>query len=274
MQRMIGALAILGLAAAPAMAQTRSTTRPTQVQKQIDPRADQALHRMSDYLGGLKSFQVRAATVDEVVLTSGQHLQFMTDSIVMVKRPDRLRSERVGAHDMAFFDDGRTLSLYCKGQNSYSSIPAAQGLDAAIDQARAYGLDAPGADLLAARPYDVLTDDVTTGDYIGVETVDGVPCHHLAFRGDETDWQIWIQDGPQPLPLRYSILSKKVTGQPQFTVRMSQWQPAANLPDNMFTFQPPAGATRTEQFPQDCAGPIQAPKQQPAQNPEDKKTKE
>lgn len=261
-----GALLLGALASTPAAAekipgapgQVVTGALPRSRQAPIDPRADQALRRMSDYLGSLPSFQVRVAAVDEAVLTSGQKLQFMSDSIVLVRRPDRLRSERVGAKEMAFFDDGRTLTLYCKGDNVYSSVPAAPGgIDAATDQARRFGLDAPGADLLSPRPYAVLTEDVVRGDYIGLEIVDGKPCHHLAFQGNETDWQIWIQDGPQPLPLRYSILSKNVTGQPEFAVRLSRWQTNVNLPDELFTFQPPAGATRVAQFPAPCGGSMQ-----------------
>src|SRR5262245_38796071 len=53
-------------------------------QRQIDPRADRLLHGMSDYLAGLKSFRVDSMAVDEVVLTSGQKLQFVRDSRVSV----------------------------------------------------------------------------------------------------------------------------------------------------------------------------------------------
>jgi len=30
--------------------------------------------------------------------------------------------------------------------------------------------------------------------------VEGVRCDNLAFRAPNVDWQIWIQEGPEPLP--------------------------------------------------------------------------
>jgi hypothetical protein len=41
------------------------------------------------------------------------------------------------------------------------------------------------------------------GSYIGREEVGGSVTHHLAFRNPNVDWQIWIRDGQQPLPLKY-----------------------------------------------------------------------
>ena len=40
--------------------------------------------------------------------------------------------------------------------------------------------------------------------------------------------------------------------QPQFTVQMSQWDVQAKLPDSLFQFQPPAGATKVSSFPTAC----------------------
>lgn len=216
--------------------------------KNIDPRADRELRRMSDYLGGLDTFSVTGTAVDEVVSTSGEKLQQVSSSQVAVKRPDRLRSDRIGpVADMILRYDGHTISLYGKRTGLYATSPAPPTLDATIDWARdRYGLEAPGADLLFSRPYDVLMDRVTEGRYIGVEPIDGVPCHHLAFREPDVDWQIWIQDGPEPLPRRYVITSKTVPGKPEFTVQLTNWEPHAPLPDQVFRFTPPPGATRIQ----------------------------
>jgi hypothetical protein len=100
-----------------------------------------------------------------------------------------------------------------------------------------------------SRPYEELMQDTTQGRYLGLEPVDGVACHHLAFTGKEVDWQIWIQDGAEPVPRRYVIVSKNETGRPEFTVNLSHWQTEANLPDTLFAFQPPAGSRRIEFLP-------------------------
>jgi hypothetical protein len=234
---------VLLLAALPAGA-----APPAQANAGIDPRASRELRRMSDYLTNLRSFRVNADTVDEVVTKNGLKLQQVADSQLSVKRPNMLRSERVGpVADVTFRYDGRTLSLYGKRTGYYAIAPAAPTLDRAVDQVRdQYGLDAPAGDLLVSHPYNALMEDVTSGQYVGLEPIDGIVAHHLAFQGKNVDWQIWIQDGPQPLPLRYVITSKHETGQPEFTVRLSGWEPNAPLPDSLFVFRPPPGSKRIQ----------------------------
>ncbi len=176
----------------------------------IEPKADQVLRRMSSYLGSLQSFRVESEAVDELVLNNGEKIQEVSDSRVAVKRPNRLRSDRVGpVADVTFRYDGNQFSIYGKRTGMYATTAAPPDLDRAIDAARdKLGVDAPGGDLLFTDPYAVLTEDVIDGRYIGLEPLDGVNCHHLAFRGRDVDWQIWVQDGPQPLPRRYVITSK------------------------------------------------------------------
>src|SRR5258708_4302494 len=76
-----------------AHAQPPATAQP---RKEIDPQADQALRRMSEYVSGLQNFRVETSTVDEVVLTSGERRQEISDSRISVKRPNQVRSDRVG----------------------------------------------------------------------------------------------------------------------------------------------------------------------------------
>jgi len=54
--------------------------------------------------------------------------------------------------------------------------------------------------------------------------VDGVECEHLAFRGVDTDWQIWIETGARPVPRKYVITSKTLAGAPQYTLRIKDWK--------------------------------------------------
>ena len=106
-------------------------------------------------------------------------------------------------------------------------------------------MDAPGVDLIASNPYDALTEGVTEGRYIGLEPMGGgVMAHHLAVTKKDVNYQIWIQDGPQPVPLRYVVTGKDMRGSPQFTIQLRNWQPNAPVPDDSFTFTPPAGAKK------------------------------
>ena len=246
--------ALVGLAGAAAAAPQ------AQSRKSIDPKAEQTLRQMADYLAGLKSFKVHSSAIDEVVLTSGQKIQLASESRVAVERPNRLLSEQLGAATgLAFYYDGKTMTLACKANNSYATAPAPTTLDATIDKARKqFQIEAPGADLLYSQPYEILTEQVTGGKFIGREIVEGVPTNHLAFEGEEVDWQIWIKEGSQPLPVRFVIVSKTVKGQPEFAVQLSDWDTQAKLDDSTFAFQPAAGAKPVQALA--SCGPVRAAK--------------
>jgi hypothetical protein len=239
-------LALVGGAAAAAERPTRA--RAGAEQGVIDPRADAALRRMGSYLGGLSSFRVDTTTVDEQFTNDGQKIQSLRSSQVTVKRPNQLAVDRIGpAGKVAFRYDGKRFTIFVAQKNVWASAPAPANLDEAIDMARdQLGIDAPGGDLMVADPYESLIDGVKVGRYIGLEPIDGVMAHHLAMTKDTVDWQIWIQDGPQPVPLRYVITSKDLPGKPQFTAQLSHWQPNTPVANSTFAFSPPANAQKVE----------------------------
>jgi hypothetical protein len=244
-----GVAAVSALGGQPAIAAA--------AKKAIDPTADTMLRQMTDFLAGLKSFTVTSFAVDENALSSGQKLQRTTDSEIAVQRPDHLRNVPMGAaQGLALWYDGKTMTLACKASKTFKTIPAPPALDAAIDNMRKeFKIDAPGADLLYSRPYDILMEQVQKGRFIGKETVGGLAANHLAFEGEEVDWQIWIQDGAQPLPLRFVITTKTIKGHPQFSVQFSNWQTRVTQPESTFQFQAPAGATSVASVPTTCGAP-------------------
>jgi hypothetical protein len=254
-------LLLLGLAAAVSIVSIAAGPPMLVTRRGIDPAAEQRLRAMANYLGSLQSFTVLSASMDEVVLGSGEKIQLASESLVSIERPNRLRSEQVGATGaggLAFWYDGRTMTLACKADGSYATIPAPSTIDTVIDKVRKqYRIDAPGADFLYSHPYEVLTEQVVSGRYIGRETIDSVATEHLAFEGEAVDWQVWIQEGSQPLPLRFVVTTKGIKGRPQFTVRLSRWDPGIKVPPATWMYEPPLGARRLPSFPADCR-PAQA----------------
>jgi hypothetical protein len=261
-KRLLGALVMLGLALPTGVrvvgarrAAAGETKAPTPTRKNISPDAESALRKMTNYLASLQSFKVRSSAQDEVVLKSGQKIDLASQSETSVQRPNKLRSEQVGAKGgLAFYYDGKSMTLTCTANGNYTTKAAPPTIDGAIDQARKdFGIEAPGADLLYSQPYDVLTEQVTGGQVIGHETVDGVPVTHLAFQGEDVDWQIWIKDGAEPLPVWFSIITKTIPSQPEFEVRLTNWETKASLPASTFAFQAGASGKRVDKFPETCS---------------------
>jgi hypothetical protein len=214
----------------------------------IEPKADAALHRMSNYLSGLKTFRVDTTTVDETkVNAQGQRSQVRSVSKFAIRRPGEMRIDRVGPNGRVVFrDDGKQFSVHNLDKKIYATAPAPDNLDQAADAARKQlQVDAPGVDLLASNPYAALTEGVTAGRYVGLEPMDGgVMAHHLAVTKKNVSYQIWIQEGPEPLPLRYVVAGNDMAGKPQFSIELRNWQPNAQVPDDSFAFTPPAGARK------------------------------
>ncbi|WOH67931.1 DUF2092 domain-containing protein [Bradyrhizobium sp. BWA-3-5] len=203
------------------------------------------LKAMSDYLASQKSLSAKFDSDVEVVTPELQKIQFTSSGEMKMNRPDKLRVRRTGGYaDVELVYDGKTVSLYGNNAKSYVQADVAGGTDKMIDALHGHSsAGLPGADLLLSNSYDELMANVTQGSHIGQRVVDGVECEHLAFRGPDTDWQIWIETGAKPVPRKYVITSKTVTGAPQYTLRIRDWKTDANA-DADFTFNPPADATK------------------------------
>jgi hypothetical protein len=224
---------------------------PNDPDVRIEPRADTELRRMSDYLASLKSARFDATSVTDLVARDGQKIESVAEQKVAVRWPDRLRTDRQDPRmDATVRYDGRQVSVFGKRTGYYALAPAPPNITDTLEVMRTrYGIEAPAGDLLAAHVYDALMEDVKIGRYIGSEPIDGAQCAHLAFQGKDVDFQIWIEEGPRPLPRRYTIVSKRDPGEPQFSIMMSNWQVNVPLPDSVFAFQAPPGSKRVEFAP-------------------------
>ncbi|MFP2910424.1 DUF2092 domain-containing protein [Pyxidicoccus sp. 3LFB2] len=249
-------LALL-VTAAPALGQAQSAKAPPVPAARVDPRADRILRQMSDFLAAQREFTVNTEGTLDVVLDSGQKVQSHRAGDVRMQRPNRLRVDREG--DLAgiqLYYDGRQFTLYGERTNAYATTPAPPTLDATIDVAsEQLGLELPGADLLFSNPYAALSEDVHCGTYLGKSVVDGVPVHHLAFRNrDGVDWELWVEDGPRPLPRKYVITTRDLPGSPQYSVNLSGWNLAPGLTQEQFRFIPPPEAMRVSFLAPDSQG--------------------
>jgi hypothetical protein len=92
-------------------------------------------------------------------------------------------------------------------------------------------------------------ENVTSGFVVGKGVVEGMRCDHLAFRGAGVDWQIWIQEGAQPLPRKWVITSTDIAGSPQFEVVMTKWNLAPQFGEKTFAFTPGKGARKVDFLP-------------------------
>ena len=221
----------------------------------VDAAADRILRQMSDYLATAVEFSFHADVTYDEALASGEEIEYGATADVSVRRPDRFHVEYRGDEGRRrVFFDGRTLTLYYPGVNVYAVTEVPPEIDGAVDLVfEKYGFSVPIADLVYSDPYSALTGGVETGFVVGLHPVDGVPCHHLAFSQEAVDWQIWIEDGPRPVPRKLVIIQKDEPGSPRYTATLSDWDFQPRLSDHYFEFHPPVGADETEFLPTEPA---------------------
>ena len=206
------------------------------------------LKGMSDYLANQKSISLSYDSDIEIITSDIQKIQFASSGAVTLQRPDKLRATRTGGYaDVEFVFDGKTASVLGKSVNAFAQVDAPGSLEQLIDKLRNdYSVALPGADLLVSNAFEVLSADVVQAAHIGRGVVNGFECEHLAFRNDETDWQIWVQIGEAPIPRKYVITSKTTAAAPQYTLTIRDWKTDAKPGPEAFTFQAPEGAKKLD----------------------------
>jgi len=252
-----------GLAAAALALGFGLSAGPASAAAGLNPDADEILRSMSTFLAGTKAFSVSVDISNEVITLDAEKLQLNGRATLLVERPSRFYVTRKGKFaDAEVTFDGSKLTVYGKTVNGYVQKDLAGTIDQAIAALESStGLSFPGADLLLADPYAALSSGITGSGYYGRAFVGGVQCHHLAFRTAKVDWQIWVKDGDEPLPMKYVITSKWLTGAPQYGVELSDWNLKPAIPADRFGFVVPQGAKKLDTLPVDEAGEFTAPEE-------------
>jgi hypothetical protein len=226
-------------ARAPAKAQ------PQQDQP-VSAQADRVLRTMAAYVGSANQFTFHADITFDHVLPSGQKLQFFANEEVAVQRPDRLYVEWDGdLGTRQFWYDGKSVTLYDPASPFYASASASGEFDGMLEMAVSkLNFSPPLADLLYRDPYKTMRQNVRYGFDLGQNFVEGRKCRTLAFVEQDVDWQIWIENGPQPTPCKLVITYKTQPSQPQFSAVFSDWDFTPRIAAQTFVPELPPGVEK------------------------------
>ncbi len=221
--------------------QTNTTAKP-----QIAPRAEALLRSACQFLAQTPYFSVTAEIWREHVRDSGEKVQFTRTLTMEVKRPNRLHAEVISPHTQrGFWYDGQELTILDRKENLFSATPMPANLDKMLDTAHdEFGVDLPLMDLALSDPYQSAMARVRTATDFGESSAMGYNCQHLAFTQDNIDWQLWIQDGPQPFIRKLVITHKNEPGAPEFTALLKSWDITERIADASFVFTAPPGALK------------------------------
>ncbi|MCI0447937.1 DUF2092 domain-containing protein [bacterium] len=227
----------------PAVPQTAETTV-----NPIEPIALETLQRMSDLLKKATKITFTANTTREQPATTGQLLEFFYTSHVSMVRPNLFRIDVEGdIWTASIWYDGKKITLMDPRTTFYAQADAPATIDDTVMfLVEKFQAPLPLAVLLISDISKKAVEGLKTGFEAGVVMVNGIKCRQLAFTEDEADWQLWIEDGPNPLPRRFSVTYKKMQGSPRVSISFSDWNLDAVIPANTFVFHMPEGATKVD----------------------------
>lgn len=218
----------------PAVAAPRS--KPP-VPSQIDPAVVAAFDRMSDYVAGLRSFELATTYSFDVVAKNGQTVTVDGTGHYLARRPDKLvATVRNDLFARTYVYDGKTLVVASPDEKYYARIPARPTIrEMLADAAAEHAIEIPAADLFDLGTPDAASKRATGAFRVGTAMIGGVAADHYAFRSKDRDWEVWIRSGDKPVPLKLTLVDRDQPSRPRYTVTFVWWE-RSDLPDADFVF--------------------------------------
>ena len=235
-----------------------TTAKAPDVSGEVDPRAVEALKKMSTYLMTLNTAGVTSTGSLDVVTEEGQRIQLDGVAKYKIRKPNGFMIEfKSNQKERNFYYDGKNFTVYAPIQGFYATVPAPatnkETLAMIYDR---FGLELPLEDLFRwSDPEGQRADKLKSGFPIGTATVDGTLTNHFAFREGDADWEVWIEPGEKPLPRKLVIVDRTDEAKPTFATRL-EWQENPSFSDSDFTFKPGANDKRIQMARYDLKGKV------------------
>jgi hypothetical protein len=214
----------------------------------VDPKAMELMKKVTKNIADLKMFEFGVYDTFDDVNEFGQKIQIAHNRSYQVKRPDKLRvTSRGDKLNIDAYFDGKTFTWYDLDNQVYAQAEVPGNIDNLLDTIHdTYGIDTPMADLLYSDLWGPFLKNALEGRYLGEHLALKEKCHHLAFRGKNVDWQIWLQPGEAPRLRKFVITYKRIAGAPQYTAYITGGNALEDIPDKEFQFTPPEGVEKVE----------------------------
>jgi len=215
----------------------------------IEDGAVDALKEMSNFLMSAKTLEADAQGTLDVVTANGQRIQLDGTTNYKIRRPGFVITYNSDIKSRTFMYDGKNFTVYSPKLGYYATAPAPRTNREVLDTIyNKFGISLPLEDLFrwgdsganAAR-----LQSLQSAYEVGTVTLDGVPTDHYAFREADVDWEVWIDQGPQPLPRKLVIVDRSDPARPTFISRL-RWKVNPTFSDSDFTFVPDSNAKRIQ----------------------------
>ena len=212
----------------------------------IDTVAISILDHMSSVIGDMGSCSVKVKSNYDVRSQNFGLVKHSDDEQVYLHGPDKLLVKSDGDKGSRdFFYNGKTLSYYSGNKNQFAQVQSPATIVGMIDSVhKMYGVDFPVADFFYPSFVDDLIAESKNLAYLGMTTVDGKECFHIAGMANDKTYQFWISNDAYYLPVKVVIVYTGKELNPQYEAVMTDWQINPSLPDALFEFTAPPKAKK------------------------------
>ena len=219
----------------------------------IDVKAENSLEKMFNYLENQSSLSFQADISQDLVFSNGQKIQLGAVAKLKVRRPDKLRIDYQGdRRDVRFYYDGQTFTMEGVSNNIYANFPTFSEINNINTLVNNIGdklnITLPLGEIISTEnDLETIREKNISGVYVGESMVNGIACHHLAFRKEDLDWQIWIEKGDRALPRKLVITYRDDPFSPQYSALLSDWNfNYISAQDPIFFFKPAVDASKID----------------------------
>ncbi|MEM9675037.1 MAG: DUF2092 domain-containing protein [Cyclobacteriaceae bacterium] len=260
---MKSATTIFALLVVPFLAWSQS--QPSDNTTQADQVALIILDRMSEVIGELKSCSFTLHTSQDVQDNTfflpeeglGLIKLFRKEEVHMVGPNKLLVNSNGDRGHRGYWYDGDQLAYYSYNENNYALVDAPPTiLETIYAINNRYGVDFPAADFF--NPY--FTDDLLAQSekllFLGLSEVNEKECFHIVAASKEMSVQFWISTDAVTLPQKMVVVYLDQKGSPQYEATFADWELNPDLPDAIFNFFPPPGATELTLMPKDTTNSL------------------
>jgi len=193
--------------------------------------------------------EITSHSSTDVVTENGQRIELEGTTNYKVRKPNGFVIDYSSdIKSRRFLYDGTNFTVYSPKLGFYATAPAPptikETLNAIYDN---FGIALPLEDLFRWGDEESAEriQALQSAYEVGPATIDGVLTTHYAFREEEVDWQIWIQDGERPFPRKLVIVDRTDPAMPTYSARLT-WSMNPTLADADFTFVPGQDSKRIQ----------------------------
>lgn len=212
----------------------------------VDPEVVSKIEGMGKFIKGLEKFTVSSNSSIDIVLETGQKVQFNTDITYKVQRPDKFFVEiKSSSKHRQYFFNGENLTIFAPDTKFYTVLKTKGNISEIIDEAQKHNIEMPLIDLVDWNSDRARQKKVTSAVLVDTIGEGEKAVDHFAIRQEDIDWQVWLPQSDKYLPQKVIYEKNNEPARPQFVANLN-WNINPKFNSSIFKFTPPKDSFEIE----------------------------